>query len=287
MKLEIDLSSRFKLLMARDPLVIDAIRKFNEYTSKTPAPDGVYEPPKELSVPLREITEKWGLRLIEFQPCNDFSFQRVTPTVLVREHLPARTYIGREFIINNLFHKQDDHFYLDIDLSIINARKDKSKVLKETWNIISKKVKKRDKGIRKKGWSPPYPKGDDPALAFIYHTSDKKFSDYLRWYDLRMDKKLSYRLLALIEKYPGKASEIFEQLKNKKVKWGIPIKGEDKIEKGIKQIYEAIHRKKFALQSVPTQIEEHSCSVHNNDCPASCINLKQWMKRFNEIMRLK
>jgi hypothetical protein len=109
------------------------------------------------------------------------------------------------------------------------------------------------------------------------------FHNYLKWYDIRMKEKFSYRLIAHLDRQK-KPGELLEKLRAKKIKWGISIKGEDKIEKGFKLIYEAIHRRKYNPRTDGDAHEEYKCSTHTEtECPVSCKYFKDWEKRFNSL----
>jgi hypothetical protein len=60
---------------------------------------------------------------------------------------------------------------------------------------------------------------------------------------------------------------------------GESIKGEDSIEKGVKLIYKAIHRKVYPK---PKKQGLFICPKHGQDCPKDCKHLKNWMKVFNK-----
>lgn len=114
------------------------------------------------------------------------------------------------------------------------------------------------------------------------------FNNYLRWYDIHTTEKLSFRLIANIEKNrknnPQCAEEILEKLKSNKIRWGISIKGEDAVEKGVKIIYKAIHRTDYSQKKIEPLIENYNCPKHKSGCPTSCKYYKNWLGRFNRLM---
>jgi len=125
-------------------------------------------------------------------------------------------------------------------------------------------------------------------LKSICEMKKETFKEYLKWYDIHTKEKLSFRLIAHIDKIsktnPSKASEILEKLKSKKIRWGNPVRGEDKIEKGVKLTYEAIHRKKYLKKQIEPLTEEYNCPQHKKDCPTSCNYRKDWLGKFNRLM---
>ena len=168
---------------------------------------------------------------------------------------------------------------LVIDTSYLN-KNDARKIKKLLWKTIEPYL---EKGVSKA------PRWEHPECAFLYSLRrEDTFQNYLRWYDIHTKEKLSFRLIAHIDKIhktdPGKASEILEKLKSQKIRWGNPIKGEDKIEKGVKLIYKAIHGKKYSQKKIKPLIEEYNCPQHRSDCPASCKYYKDWLGRFNRLM---
>lgn len=126
------------------------------------------------------------------------------------------------------------------------------------------------------------------------------FRKYLKWYDIHMDQKFSFRCIALGEKGKKNIEDVGAELqkirhqlddqewktyRRKKTEIG-DIIGEDAVEKGVKVIYHAIHRKPYKERDVG-QIEEYVCIDHMNDCPINCSNLKKWQKKFNSALYRK
>jgi hypothetical protein len=113
-------------------------------------------------------------------------------------------------------------------------------------------------------------------LKFLYSLQEETFYKYIRWYDLHIYEMLSFRMIAYIEKYKNYPEF---QMNLKKVR--TPVKGEDHVEKGVKLIYEAIHRKTYR-QKARSFEEVYACPEHhNNQCPANCEHLKKWEVIFN------
>lgn len=160
-----------------------------------------------------------------------------------------------------------------------NSRKE---ITKQVWDIVSETIKKQKLQTLKK-WH-TIPQINEPTeLGFIYHTGEHTFNNYLRWYDIHTQEKLSFRILAHYEKQKNK-DNFLETVRCKKIKWGISVKGEDKIEKGIKLVYEAIHRKPYKQKNIEPISEEYKCPSHaDKECPDSCKYLKEWADRFNRL----
>ena len=156
---------------------------------------------------------------------------------------------------------------------------DAKKIKRLIWDIIKANLQK---GATKK----PY---DEYAeLSFLYSLrKEDTFQKYLRWYDIHTQEKLSFRLIALIDNIyktnPSQASEALEKFKSKKVQCGNPIKGEDKVEKGIKSIYKAIHRTDYSKKKIEPLIEKYNCPQQQNRCPSTCDYSKKWIARFNRL----
>jgi len=183
--------------------------------------------------------------------------------------------------------------------------KDKAKVTEEIWNIIKSKIKER-RAKTKGQWKGIPAVRDSEELGFITSKTidDKVFKKYLKWYDLHMKEGLSFRKIALYEilekKRPKEAEQYKRKLeeKTKTVKIGRhkeitlkgfigePIKGEDNVEKKVKLIYQAIHRKPYP--STPKKKQERfNCPEHGNGCPKNCSYLNQYEKDFNRQYKLK
>jgi hypothetical protein len=167
------------------------------------------------------------------------------------------------------------------------SQKSKIKFLKEVWDIVKKTIQKK-KAPNSKKWQPIPALGELPELGFLYSTGEDKFQNYLRWYDLHTQEKISCRLIAHFDKTyktnPLKATELLEKFKQKKIKWGLSVKGEDKIEKGVTKIYEAIYREDYSQEKVKPEIVGYNCSHHGNACPQTCTYYKKWLNRFNRLM---
>ena len=181
------------------------------------------------------------------------------------------------------------------------TEKDKEKVTEEIWNIIKSKIKER----KAKGQKYISAIRDPKELGFITSSKveDKDFEKYLKWYDLHMGgdcntpKGLPFRTIAAYEflekEYPDKAEEGKRKIaeKNKTIKSssgrektikgvvGESARGEDNVEKRVKQIYQAIHRSPYPAKK---KMDLFNCPEHGDKCPKECKYLKAKVKDFNK-----
>lgn len=175
-----------------------------------------------------------------------------------------------------------------IDVSRLN-NSDEKKIKKLVWEIVKTNLQKEEDKA-------PY--DEHRELTFLYKTKENKFQRYLKWYDLHCEG-LPFRTIAFYDKvekdYPGRTEEAKEKLRGKgrtktitTVKGqrvlsdvvGVSIKGEDAVEKAIKIIYSAIHRK-----PCPSKLKKQTsyrCPEHKNNCPEDCNYRINWMKNFNK-----
>ena len=146
-------------------------------------------------------------------------------------------------------------------------------------------------------------------LMFLYHIKDSTFEQYLKWYDLNIEAgsqkpnedTFSFRAIAFLDfierKHPdryedvkikiGEITETIKSMRGKKTLKGVigqPVKGEDKIEKGVKLIYGAIHRNPYP--STKTKQKDYNCPEHGLECTKECKYLIDFMKDFNRRMML-
>ena len=109
----------------------------------------------------------------------------------------------------------------------------------------------------------------------------------MRWYDLHTQEKLGFRAIAAWqntqETNPKRATQVMEQLIQHKAKCHGSIQSEDRIEKGVKTIYKAIHRVKYSRKDMEPIIEEYNCPHHGTGCPSSCTYYQKWLGRFDRF----
>jgi hypothetical protein len=182
---------------------------------------------------------------------------------------------------------------LGIDIGGL-SEKDKTRVTEEIWTLIKSKIKERKAKAKGQRGLPAV--RDSKELGFISLIPDDVFANYLKWYDLHMEKGLHFRTIAFHEyverEHPDKAEEVKRRIaeRTKTIKArngkeriikgviGQSIKGEDNVEQGVKLIYQAIHRKAYPSKKKQSS---YSCPEHGRECPKNCSYLKQYMKDFN------
>lgn len=175
----------------------------------------------------------------------------------------------------------DDKLYVEIDLNLIdnNDRKRIKKLIDEAVDrcLKARKLEGRPKRIM-----------DEPeGLWFIYDCKEDTFQNYLRWYDIHTQERLGFRLIAFLEKYRSNLETYEEWLKKlSTTTWKVGkdcAKGEDRIEKGVKLIWTAIHRKPYSSKKVKPVMEDWTCPVHGKEYDATCKHCKGLSDRFDRI----
>lgn len=198
-----------------------------------------------------------------------------------------------------------DRIPIGIDIGGLTD-KDRGRVTEEIWNLIKSKIHER----KAKGQKHLPAVGDSKEVGFITSRKieDEVFEKYLKWYDLHMGKDyntpkgFNFRTIAshdwLEREYPEKAEEgkrrIAERTKTIKFRSGRertikgvvgePVKGEANVEKGVKLIYQAIHRKAYPSRK---KMELFNCPEHGGNCPKECTYLKAKMRDLNKRTLLK
>lgn len=184
---------------------------------------------------------------------------------------------------------RENYIPIIIDPSLLNLN-DAKMVKDHVWAMVESEILKRKEEIQEKttGWHPDAPPDEPEEIAFIYRTKEETFYKYLRWYDLHINEKLGFRLIAFIENQtkgnPVKIENILEKLllRSRLPKLG-DTNGEDAVGKGIKLIYKAIHRKPYNQQDVEPIIEEYNCPQHDKSCSPNCRYLIEWQARFDRL----
>ena len=186
----------------------------------------------------------------------------------------------------------DEKIFIGIDLKLIKLN-DSKNIKNTVWKYIERCIKKRNQeGKRTSIYKEPQ------EVLPLYRCKDKTFNNYLKWYDWQMQEKLGWRLIAFIENQskdnPLKAKELLKKIRNKSKKPQVGIfdpksnkvfvEGEDKVEKGIKLIYQAIHRKPYHPKDIAPLLDEYNCPQHGLSCPESCKYYKDWLSRFDRLM---
>jgi len=167
---------------------------------------------------------------------------------------------------------------------------DIEKVLKQVRDILNKRIKERKTNIS--GQRKSLPRVGLPfELGFIYTSKEETFNNYLKWYDLHMGddltipKGFNFRKIAAYQLIDDKEISEYEKeaAKQEVEQLGLssgPFKERHRIEKGIKLIYKAIHRKPY-----PSKIkaqEPFQCQEHGDNCPQNCNYLMKKMHDFNK-----
>ena len=302
-----EINYRFTELMKRDPLVIRFNKNMKRYRDELPNGKELTDV-EDLSPELKkkrnkvmkigdEVMKKWGSPLLEglCGPIKHLKVQKYTS--VVSEHLPVSKIMGNIALpeipqwLGRTFSFRDEHLYLDIDYSFLDM-KDEAYVKDNMWKFVKSKIE--DKGInlrQKKGWNPPSPGADPAELAFVYHIKTKTFDRYLWWYYLHTKVKLSFRLIAMIENLRKdnrkKAREFLKLLKSKKLESRKPFKGEDKVEKGVKLVWDAIHRRPYEPPKVKHVIEEWNCQEHGRNFSAGCKYCKSLKDSFERAYSME
>jgi hypothetical protein len=107
--------------------------------------------------------------------------------------------------------------------------------------------------------------------------------------DYNTPKGFTFRTIAFLDyaekERPDQKDKAIERVKQKGKRWiGHPISGEDAVEKGVKLIYQAIHRKPYPAKK---KAELFNCPIHGELCPADCKNLEKSMEIFNNRWKEK
>jgi hypothetical protein len=158
-------------------------------------------------------------------------------------------------------------------------KSDAKTIKKQIWSVIEANLQKEAK---KKPWE------ENKECSFLYSIrQEKTFQNYLRWYDIHTQEKISFRLIAKIEEMRseniGNAERFLEKVRNMRMKVGHPIRGEDRIARGVKLIWSAIHREPYTSAKVEPVIEEWNCPEHGKNYSKKCEHCKGLMDRFNRI----
>lgn len=292
------INNRFKELMARDPLVLKYLNEFNEYMDRNPAlKEGshILDPPKAVKKLGVKVFKKWNSPLLEgINNSEYFMVQKILP--------PIGKLAAWKQVVNSpnfpehplqayAFFKNPGHLYIDINCSVLD-KNDAKYVKSAVWELVRLLIESKQVSVKgqEKNRIPTSPPDDPPELAPFYHMREDVFRNYLRWYDIHTKEKLGFRLMAVVESIRQKnisgAEELLKRFIHARVKWGSPVKGEDRIEKGVKLIHEAIHRKPYAQKEIESIIEEYNCPQHGNNCKPTCIYYKAWLGRFNRLNKI-
>ena len=156
---------------------------------------------------------------------------------------------------------------------------DARKIKKQIWSIIESNLQKK---ALKKPWK------ENKECSFLYSIrQEKTFQNYLRWYDIHTREKISFRLIAKIEEMRSEnienAERFLEKVRNMRTKVCHHVKQEDRIAKGIKLIWAAIHRESYTSAKVEPVINEWNCPKHGKNYSQTCKHCKGLHDRFDRL----
>lgn len=280
---------RIKELMTRDPLVERFLKEYQQSIIQNPEKmqqTGIMDMTDQLFSLGTELRSKWGLWCFEYDPNGNFYVQKISEKVT--EHRPVEMF--SDFTVPDTIRKRHcdifpampDHVYLDVDLSTLDMH-DEKRVKSEMWQIVKTSLLLRQKALE--GMKQAQPQDDPPELGFVYHIREPVFENYLRWYDLHIKEYLGFRLIAFLENVRKENlltyDEWLEKLRSMKWKVGRPIRGEDRVEKAVKIIWEAIHKSSYTKPEAI--MDEWSCPTHGNDYHDECKSCRALSDKFNKI----
>jgi hypothetical protein len=266
-------------------------------------------PPDEYErISKTDLPKKWNTTLWRNEGSPNLSIGRIRK-VLVGECVRSG---GKKIVTGKNISGEVDTYYerriregnifIIINPSLLTLN-DEKKVKTHVWNMVKREILniKEKEGI-KNGWDPLAPPGEHKEIAFIYRIGEETFRKYLKWYDWHLQHKIGFRLIAFTENQSAgdidKANSLIEKIikKPKKPKVGnynpskniVAVSGEDKIEKAVKLIYKAIHRKPYSkTKIVPLlYLDNRNCPEHGNiaNCPFKCQYLQDWYNTANRIL---
>ena len=298
----IELPDRKYLLMQRDPLVDEYVKKWYQWRSNC-FDETLTKETEQLA---EKVRKKWNARIYwpetTKQGMSDFWLLTSPVYVGVRD---GRDSARRE---EHLFINEDGKITLlkckglvscrpheipiIIDPTILTS-KNTLAVKKAVWEIVESEIGKHDKTIRGRKFA--VPAKEPEALAAVFCCKAENFEKYLRWYDYKIEEGLTFRLIALIEFHskPEDREQKFEEhiSRKKKVRNIGPVEEEDTVRKGVGLIYKAIFRKPMSAREshIPT-LKEYNCPYHSWnsntqewDCDADCEYLKSYSARLSRF----
>jgi len=289
---------RKKALISRDQLTKDLLKRLDNYKPHTNKENNKIEVLKQ------RLEEKWtvgiiitgaakpfvtGLPVIANQKRENclspikFSYdgidiQEMEPLIVSNKIVgnPITSYYPP--IAGVLVESNINELVLNVNLSLLDNA-DAREIKKATWAIIKKHLPQNKTFNRM---------GDITEISFIYSVKEKTFEDYIRWYDLHIKDGLGFRTIAFLEKEIKNGHSDVNSLISKLMSKRVPIgkkasyPGEDRVEKGVKLIYQAIQRQKYSKDSRQESLEAYHCPDHSGkQCPPTCAYFKRWNNAFN------
>lgn len=273
-----------KALMNRDPLVRDYLKELSSYDFKKDRPQK-----ETLEKRRQKLQSKWNVNIL------NKVFNLLSSPIISFEQKELNRFPPGELVISNRtkgypvsslppqyltsmdwLDDSEDVVNIQVDLRLINLNS--ARLIKDAvWEIVKEHLKEGKKGI---------PRGPK-ELNFLYHCRPETVNNYLKWYDLHIQEKLGFRPIAAWDNTkktnPQRAEQVLERLIHYKNKCHGHIPGEDKIEKGVKTIYLAIHRTQYSRKTIEPVFEQYNCSLHSRSCPPSCTYYQEWVDRFDRL----
>lgn len=302
-------------LMIRDEQFNNYIKKYRQWL-KNPNDEVLTKQVEQLK---QQMQDKWNARIhwpeTTIQGLTDFWMLIREPYKAVIDARTGSTIRLDEngkitiasFRDNGLIYCPPHKIPIIIDPTILTLH-DIQTIKEDVGNIVKAEIEKRKKPTKNKdipddlidmlpadsikqekpitGRDFAVPAKEPAALAPVFRCRPKTFAKYLHWYDLKM-AGLSFRLIALIEfhsKPNDKEQKFKEHIKRrKKLKIGLPVKGESSIREGFNIIYRAINR-----ESAPAQEDQiatsgqYNCPDHGRECAKGCAHLNRWLSDFEK-----
>lgn len=300
-------TQRKKVLISRDPLTKELLKKLDEYRPNKNKPSQ-----HEIETIRQKLADKWnisiiitaaakpfvsGLQVVKNQTKSDclspvkFSYdgktiQEMEPLIICNKTIGNPVESFYPHLAGILNESRLGTLELRINLNLLD-RNDAAEIKQAVWSIIEKylpKKKPKDKIV------------DARELSFIYDVKQKTFDNYIKWYDWHINELLGFRIIAFLDKEIKNGntdvSNLINKLKSKRFPIGTQTsyQGEDNRERGIKLIYEAIQREKYPTRKDRhrTFLDEYNCPLHSpNKCTVSCKYQKEWYDKFNKVMSLE
>jgi len=291
-------TQRKEALIGRDPLTKELLGKLMSYNPRE------NKPTKEETDELKQrIEKKWNVGIVEtwaaqphlhgdkfIKESPNSPLSPVTMRISDNEELtekpllifnktkgyPVSSVANLPFKYLLPIDPSEGNITIQIELNLINQN-DAKGIKEAVWEIVKDHLKGRKKEML---WEPK-------ELYFLYKCRPNTFDNYLRWYDLHVQEKLGFRPIAAWDNTkktnPQRAERALKWLTHNKAKSLGHIREEDKIEKGVKKIYEMIHRTKYSRKAIEPVIEEYNCSHHGTGCLPSCTYYQEWLGRFNRL----
>ena len=308
----VELPDRKYLLMQRDPLVDEYVKKWNQWRSNC-FDETLTKETEQLA---EKVRKKWNATIYwpetTKQGMSDFWFLTSPVYVGVRDERESarreeHLLINEDGKITLLKYRglvscNPHEIPIIIDPTILTS-KDAQAVKKAVWKIVESEIGKQNKIIRGRNFAAPAKEPE--ALAAVSHCKPKIFEKYLRWYD-QWERELYLRCITYVEMKVTDAKnrdELFEKYAkaNKKpqtITSSMPNdlacaieRKENAVRKGVDIIYFAIHRKERTSKASSTKsthnIRKLNCPNHPEidgkpQCPLDCPYLIAYLQDFEK-----